>query len=366
MSHDSADFDRAMMQRALALAERGACTTRPNPMVGCVLVRQGEVVGEGWHQRKGGPHAEIFALRQAGEAARRATAYVTLEPCAHTGSTGPCADALIAAGVARVVAAMRDPFPQVAGRGFEKLQAAGIAVQSGLEENAARWLNRGYLSRIERGRPWLRLKQGASLDGRTALANGESKWITGAEARADVQHWRARAGALMTGAATVRADDPHFTVRLPEVHDFLPPLRCVLDTRLESLSARHIRSADAPTLYCHADTLTPPSLHGVEWLATPLKDGRLDVSFILAELATRGINEVQVEAGSALAGTLLREGLIDELLLYLAPCILGGDARGLFADLGLERLAEAPGFQLREVTRIGTDVRIIATRPLPG
>lgn len=358
MSAGFSAFDRAMMQRALALAGRGAYTTRPNPMVGCVLVQGEHIIGEGWHRRKGGAHAEIFALHEAGEAARGATAYVTLEPCAHTGSTGPCADALIAAGVTRVVAAMRDPFPQVAGQGFAWLRAAGIAVEVGLEEAAARWLNRGYLSRIERGRPWLRLKQGASLDGRTALAGGESKWITSAESRADVQRYRARAGALMTGAATVMADDPHFTVRLPEGEDVLPPLRVVLDARLESLAARHIRSADAPTLYCHADTLTPPALADVEWLATPLKDGRLDVGFILAALAARGIHEVQVEAGSRLAGTLLREGWIDELLLYLAPCVLGDDARGLFAGLGLTALAGAPRFALHDSTPMGDDLRL--------
>ena len=185
MSADFSTFDQTAMQRALALAERGAYTTRPNPMVGCVLAQGEVIVGEGWHQRKGGPHAEVFALQNAGEAARGATAYVTLEPCAHTGSTGPCADALIAAGVGRVVAAMRDPFPQVNGAGFDKLRAAGIAVQSGLMEARARWLNRGFLSLIERGRPWLRVKMGASLDGRTALANGQSQWITGEAARAD-------------------------------------------------------------------------------------------------------------------------------------------------------------------------------------
>ncbi|HLM54166.1 MAG TPA: bifunctional diaminohydroxyphosphoribosylaminopyrimidine deaminase/5-amino-6-(5-phosphoribosylamino)uracil reductase RibD, partial [Pseudoxanthomonas sp.] len=220
------------MTRALRLAERGAFTTRPNPMVGCVLAHGGEAVGEGFHQRAGEPHAEVLALRVAGERARGATAYVTLEPCAHTGRTGPCADALIGAGVARVVAAMRDPFPQVDGAGFERLRAAGVAVEYGLLEAQARVLNRGFLSRVERGRPWLRAKLAASLDGRTAMANGESKWISGEASRLDVQRWRARAGALLTGANTVLADDPSLTVRLGDGTPFEPPLRVVLDPGL--------------------------------------------------------------------------------------------------------------------------------------
>src|SRR6478735_8887833 len=233
--------DHALMTRALRLAERAAFTARPNPMVGCVIAHGDEVVGEGWHQRKGGPHAEVFALQAAGERAKGATAYVTLEPCAHVGSTGPCADALIAAGVARVVAAMRDPFPQVDGAGFEKLRAAGIVVESGLMEAQARELNRGFLSRIERGRPWLRVKLAMSLDGRTALANGESKWISGEASRRDVQQWRARSGALLTGAGTVLADDPQLTVRLDDGSEFVPPLRVVLDPGLATVARGRVR-----------------------------------------------------------------------------------------------------------------------------
>src|SRR5690606_37278505 len=221
--------DHAMMARALRLAGQGAYTTRPNPMVGCVLAHGDDVVGEGWHRRQGEPHAEVLALQAAGDRARGATAYVTLEPCAHTGRTGPCAEALVAAGVARVVAAMRDPFPQVDGSGFDRLRAAGIAVEVGLMEAQARALNVGFVSRVVRGRPWVRVKLACSLDGRTAMASGDSKWITGEAARADVMHWRARAGAILTGAGTVLADDPSLTVRFATPREFVPPLRVVLD-----------------------------------------------------------------------------------------------------------------------------------------
>ena len=267
MSADFSAFDQTAMQRALALAERGAYTTRPNPMVGCVLAQGEVIVGEGWHQRKGGPHAEVFALQNAGEAARGATAYVTLEPCAHTGSTGPCADALIAAGVGRVVAAMRDPFPQVNGAGFDKLRAAGIAVQSGLMEARARWLNRGFLSLIERGRPWLRVKMGASLDGRTALANGQSQWITGEAARADVQRYRARSSAILTGSGTALADNPRLTVRLDDERDFVAPLRVVLDSRLQTPAGSHLLDGSAPSVFLHRAGITPDGLikRGKKW-----------------------------------------------------------------------------------------------------
>ena len=292
--------DHAMMARALRLAERGAYTTRPNPMVGCVIAHGDEVVGEGWHERAGEPHAEVHALRAAGERAKGATAYVTLEPCAHTGRTGPCADALIAAGVSRVIAAMRDPFPQVDGAGFEKLRAAGVEVASGLMETQARALNRGFLSRVERGRPWLRVKLATSLDGRSALANGESKWISGEASRLDVQHWRARAGAIVTGAGTVLADDPALTVRLGDDTPFVPPLRVVLDPGLATVARGRVREGDAPTLYLHAPDAKPPRAFAVDHAAVPLRDGRLDLDAVLSLLAARGINEVQVEAGATL------------------------------------------------------------------
>jgi len=355
---DFSTEDHRHMAQALRLAERGAYTTRPNPMVGCVIVRDGEVVGEGFHQRAGGPHAEVFALREAGARARGATAYVTLEPCAHYGRTPPCALALIEAGVTRVVAAMADPFPQVNGGGFALLREAGIEVRAGLMEAQARALNRGFLSRVERGRPWLRIKLGASLDGRTALASGESKWITGAAARQDVQHWRARAGAILTGAGTVLADDPSLTVRLDAGVEVVPPLRVVLDAQLRTLQQAKVRDAAAPTLYLHAPGVAPPSLPGVEFAAVAVQAGRFDLEAVLQLLAARGINEVQVEAGATLSGALLRAGLADELLLYLAPLLLGDAARPLLAGLGIDSMAQRVQLQLRDVAQLGQDLRL--------
>ena len=361
----SSAIDHRMMARALRLAERAAFTTRPNPMVGCVIAHGEDVVGEGWHQRKGGPHAEVFALQAAGERARGATAYVTLEPCAHTGSTGPCADALIAAGVARVVGAMRDPFPQVDGAGFEKLRAAGIVVESGLMEAQARELNRGFLSRIERGRPWLRVKLASSLDGRTAMASGDSKWISGEAARRDVQQWRARSGALLTGAGTVLADDPQLTVRLDDGSDFLPPLRVVLDPGLATVARGRVREGDAPTLYLHAPEAKPPRGLQADHVAVPVDKGRFDLDAVLRLLATRGINEVQVEAGATLAGAFLAAGLVDELLLYIAPVLLGERARPLFDGLHIDAMAERLRLRTVDSRSIGGDLRLLL-RPEPA
>ncbi len=351
--------DHAMMARALRLAERGAYTTRPNPMVGCVVAHGDDVVGEGWHQRKGGPHAEVIALQAAGDRAKGATAYVTLEPCAHTGSTGPCAEALVAAGVVRVVGAMRDPFPQVDGAGFEALQAAGVAVETGLMEAPARALNRGFLSRIERGRPWLRVKLATSLDGRSALASGESKWISGEAARADVQKWRARAGAILTGAGTVLIDDPQLTVRLADASEFVPPLRVVLDPGLATVARGRVREGDAPTLYIHApEARMPHGLHA-QHAHVPVRDGRFDLDAVLKLLGERGINEVQVEAGATLAGAFLSSGLVDELLLYVAPVLLGERARPLFDGLHIDAMSESLRMRLVETRRIGADVRVL-------
>ncbi|MDG2525706.1 bifunctional diaminohydroxyphosphoribosylaminopyrimidine deaminase/5-amino-6-(5-phosphoribosylamino)uracil reductase RibD [Stenotrophomonas sp. HITSZ_GD] len=353
-------LDHLHMAQALRLAERGAWTTRPNPMVGCVIAHGQEIVGEGWHQRAGGPHAEVFALRQAGARARGATAYVTLEPCAHHGRTPPCALALIEAGVARVVAAMADPFPQVNGGGFVLLREAGIDVRHGLMAAQARELNHGFLSRIERGRPWLRLKYGMSLDGRTAMADGESKWITGPAARADVQRWRARAGAILTGAGTVAADDPSLTVRLEgEAGEFLPPLRVVLDAHLRTLGHAKVREGQAPTLYLHAEGVAPPTLADAEFAAVPAHGGRLDLEAVLSLLAARGINEVQVEAGAGLGGALWRAGRVDELLLYQAPQLLGDTARPLLAGLGIARMADAVHLDLCDVRQVGADLRLL-------
>ena len=378
--------DHAMMARALRLAERAAYTTRPNPMVGCVLAHGDEVVGEGWHQRKGGPHAEVFAVQAAGDRARGATAYVTLEPCAHSGSTGPCAEALAAAGIARVVGAMRDPFPQVDGAGFEALRAAGIAVECGLLEAQAREMNRGFLSRIERGRPWLRVKLAMSLDGRTALASagtpelgppapahrrdgrtalasGDSKWISGEPARRDVHQWRARSGAILTGAGTLLADDPQLTVRLQDDIDVVPPLRVVLDPGLATVARARVREGDAPTLYLHAPDAKPPRGMAVDSAVVPVQDGRFDLLAVLRLLAARQVNEVQVEAGATLAGAFLAAGLVDELLLYIAPVLLGAHARPLFDGLEIDAMAQRLRLQTVDSRRIGEDLRLLL-RPL--
>ena len=352
-------LDHAMMAQALRLAERAAYTTKPNPMVGCVIAHGEDVVGEGWHQRQGGPHAEVFALQAAGDRARGATAYVTLEPCAHTGRTGPCADALIAAGVARVVAAMRDPFPQVDGAGFDRLRAAGIEVGHGLMEAQARHLNRGFLSRIERGRPWLRIKLATSIDGRTAMANGDSKWISGDAARDDVHRWRARSGAILTGSGTVLADDPHLTVRFAEPVEFVAPLRVVLDPGLATVTRGHVREGDAPTLYLHAADVKTPQGLTAQHASIPMRDGRLDLGAVLKLLAEREINEVQVEAGATLAGAFLCEGLVDELLLYVAPVLLGDRARPLFEGLCIDDMAQRLRLRILETRRIGDDVRVL-------
>lgn len=357
--------DHALMARALRLAERGAYTTRPNPMVGCVIAHGDQVIGEGWHQRAGGPHAEVIALQAAGSGARGATAYVTLEPCAHVGSTPPCADALIETGIARMVAAMRDPFPQVDGAGFAKLANAGIAVEHGLMEAQARALNRGFLSRIERGRPWLRIKLATSLDGRSALHNGESRWISGEPSRADVHRWRARSGAILTGAGTILADDPALTVRLAEAADFIPPVRVVLDPGMATVARGRVRSNDAPTLYLHAPDARLPRGLAVEHAAIPVRDGRADLDAVLALLGQRGINEVQVEAGATLAGALLSAGLADELLLYVAPVLLGDRARPLFEGLQVDAMADRLGMGIIDNRRIGDDLRLLL-RPRPA
>ncbi|MBB5208718.1 bifunctional diaminohydroxyphosphoribosylaminopyrimidine deaminase/5-amino-6-(5-phosphoribosylamino)uracil reductase RibD [Chiayiivirga flava] len=352
-------IDHAHMAHALRLAERGAYTARPNPMVGCVIALGEQRVGEGFHARAGEPHAEVHALRIAGDRARGATAYVTLEPCAHTGRTPPCTQALIAAGVARVVAAVRDPFPQVDGKGLDALRAAGIDVVSGLMEAQARALNRGFFSRIERGRPWVRVKLAMSLDGRTALRDGTSKWISSEAARADVQRWRARAGALLTASGTVLADDPHLTVRLGDDTPFAPPLRVVLDIGLATPLDSHLQDGQAPTLFIHApDAKVSEPWRARERAWVPMQDGGLDLAATLAELARREINEVQVEAGATLAGALLRAGLVDELLLYIAPVLLGESGRPLFGGIDPVAMAQRQGFMVLEQRQIGPDLRL--------
>lgn len=353
--------DAAWMARALQLAERGLHTTSPNPRVGCVLVKDGMNIGEGWHERAGEPHAEVHALRAAGKAARGATAYVTLEPCSHHGRTPPCADALIEAGVTRVVVAMQDPNPLVAGRGIARLQAAGIVVECGSMEAAARELNIGFVSRMTRGTPWVRSKIAASLDGRTALANGVSKWITSDAARQDVQQLRARSCAVLTGVGTVLADDPQLNVR--DVGATRQPLRVVLDTGLRiSADAKILQGGNvliytASTDMAKQDTLRARGADVV--VMQTVKDG-LPLTAVLSDLAKRGINEVLVEAGKTLNGALLKAGLVDELVLYLAPQLLGDAARGL-ADLGeLTQLEQRVALAWQDVRHVGNDIRITA------
>ena len=356
--------DHGMMARALQLAERGLWTTSPNPRVGCVLVRDGEIVGEGWHEKAGEPHAEVHALRAAGDKARGAIAYVTLEPCSHHGRTPPCAEALIAAGVSRVVAAMTDPNPLVAGKGLALLQAAGIATASGLLENEARELNIGFVSRMTRGRPWLRLKAAASLDGKTALNNGVSQWINGPDARRDGHAWRARACATLTGIGTVRDDNPQLNVR--DVETPRQPLRVVVDSRLETpLDARILQGGTTLIAGAVEDAGRIEALRsvGAEVLILPNASGKVDLAALLAALAQRGINEVHAEAGFKLNGSLLREGLVDELLLYLAPCLIGHEANGLFNLPELATLDGKRRLQIRDLRQIGADIRVVA-RPV--
>jgi diaminohydroxyphosphoribosylaminopyrimidine deaminase/5-amino-6-(5-phosphoribosylamino)uracil reductase len=359
--------DHIHMAHALRLAERGLYTTAPNPRVGCVIAHGDEVVGTGFHQRAGDPHAEVFALRAAGERARGAIAYVTLEPCAHHGRTPPCADALVAAGVARVVVAAEDPFDQVAGRGIERLRAAGITAETGLMRDAARELNIGFFSRIERGRPFVRVKLAMSLDGRTALANGASKWITGDAARADVQHWRARSSAILSGSGTVLADNPHLTVRLtasslsgPAGGEGFRPLRVILDRHLRTPADSHVLDAAAPTLLLHAANATPAAMSAahIEYASMAEQGDALDLHAVLALLAARDCNEVHVEAGPTLCGALFAAGLVDELVLYIAPVMLGSEAAPLMNLPGLTDMASRWSLRLLDQRMLGADIRL--------
>jgi len=354
------EADRKHMGRALELAGRGLYTTTPNPRVGCVLVRDAEVVGEGWHERAGEAHAEVMALEAAGSRASGATAYVTLEPCAHHGRTPPCSDALIRAGVRTVVAALRDPNPLVAGKGLDALRASGIETRCGLLEDEARTLNIGFVSRMTRGRPWLRMKIAASLDGRTALANGRSQWITGPEARRDGHHWRARACAVLTGIGTVKDDDPQLTVR--EIDTPRQPLRVVVDSRLETpTSARVLGPGTLIAAACEDRArIAGLQARGAEVIVLPNASGKVDLAALVADLARRGMNEVHIEAGHKLNGSLLQENLVDELLLYLAPNILGDTARGMFHLPELTDLSGRRELELRDVRPVGGDIRVLA------
>lgn len=380
------EFDRAAMARALALAERGLETAHPNPRVGCIIAQGEEVVGEGWHERAGEPHAEVNALRAAGARAAGATAYVTLEPCSHHGRTPPCVDALIAARVARVIFAVEDPNPRVSGQGAEALRRAGVVVASGLMAAESAELNPGFLKRMRFGRPWVRVKLAMSLDGRTALANGASQWITGPAAREDVQHWRARSSAILTGIGTVLADDPRLDVRLPDPPSGRPrpqPLRVVLDARLQTPPGARMLTAGGAVLIMTAPRTgsegdfaarraqlaergaaieeVPASEFGTAVGAGNARNTvttRLSLPDVLNRLGTREVNELWVEAGPRLAGALLRQALVDELIVYVAPKLLGPQARPLVEMDELRSLSEAPNFVVVDTCQVGEDVRL--------
>lgn len=355
--------DARWMAQAITLAQRGLCSTSPNPRVGCVLVKDGMLLAEGWHIAAGGPHAEVHALQQAGEHAHGATAYVTLEPCQHHGRTGPCTEALIHAGIARVVYGMQDPNPQVAGQGIQRLHAAGIMVDGPLLASAAEALNPGFAKRMRSGLPFVRVKMAMSLDGRTAMASGESQWITGDDARRDVQHWRARSCAILTTAATALADQARLTVREPDCVTTLGkrrPLRVLLDAHARVARDAAIFSAEAPTLWCTfhpAPDDLPATVHRWQLPAGQVHaQPRADLHALLHMLAARGCNEVLVEAGATLAGALLQARLVDELLVYMAPTLLGSEARPLFT-LPFSTMQEAQRLKILDVRAVGADWR---------
>lgn len=359
--------DHQFMARALQLAARGLYSTDPNPRVGCVLVRDGQIVGEAWHQRAGQPHAEPLALQQAGSRAQGATAYVTLEPCSHFGRTPPCADALIAAGISRVVVAMQDPNPLVAGQGLQRLQQAGIDVASGLMEEQARLINPGFIKRMQSGLPFVRVKLAMSLDGRTAMQSGESQWITGPEARADVQRLRGRSSAVISGIETVLLDDPQLTVRDPVLlgEDGLlrQPLRVVLDTHLRIPLSAKLLAAKGPVMIVTTATADAAKVRalqdlGVEVLSLPLADGQLDVEALLRHLTqAHQCNEVLVETGARLAGSFVAQQRVDEMVIYMAPTLLGSEARPLI-DLPLTQMSQQRRLQITDLRQFGQDIRL--------
>jgi diaminohydroxyphosphoribosylaminopyrimidine deaminase/5-amino-6-(5-phosphoribosylamino)uracil reductase len=357
-----AAIDAFYMSRAINLAKKGRYTTDPNPRVGCVLVRDNAIIGEGWHAKAGFGHAEVEALKNVSDA-KGATAYVTLEPCSHYGRTPPCCDALINAGVTRVVAAMQDPNPKVSGRGLEKLKAAGIEVSCGLLQDEAKTLNRGFIKRMTDNRPFVRSKLAMSLDGRTAMASGESKWITSDQARADVHRLRAESSAIVTGINTVLADDPSLNARIDE--EVLQPVRVVLDTHLKMpLNAQMAKlPGRSLVLTCaqdnHKQTLLQQA--GFEVHQLPGKNGRLDLHAVMNFLAGQQINELLVEAGSVLNGALLDEGLVDEYVVYMAPCILGDQGRGLFNLPGLQQMSDKKQLKLCDSRQIGQDLKLTYT-----
>ncbi|MFT5140753.1 MAG: diaminohydroxyphosphoribosylaminopyrimidine deaminase [Lysobacterales bacterium] len=352
-------FDHQCMSRALRIAARGLGTTDPNPMVGCVLTNDGEVVGSGWHKRCGESHAEVFALSEAGIRARGATAYVTLEPCSHQGKTPACAPQLIEAGVRRLVCASRDDNPRVNGEGFSLLRNAGIQVDIGLMKEQAESLNAGFFKRMRHDMPWLRVKLAQSIDGGTALSNGQSQWISSEESRADVQSWRARSSAVMTGIGTLLADDPSLNVRRDE--SCRQPLRIILDSHWRTpVTARTLGLEGKVLIAGLQDIKAPASLvsTGVELLGLPENKGRVDLHLLMQALAERSLNEVQVEAGSTLSGALIAEELVDEVLIYQAPVLLGTGARQAFGFGPLESMENRVRLKWVESVHLGEDLRL--------
>jgi diaminohydroxyphosphoribosylaminopyrimidine deaminase / 5-amino-6-(5-phosphoribosylamino)uracil reductase len=348
--------DHGFMSRALQLAQQGLYTTDPNPRVGCVLVRDGEIVGEGWHRKAGEPHAEVSALAQAGDKAQGATAYVTLEPCSHHGRTPPCADALINADISCVVIAATDPNPLVNGQGMARLQAAGIEVKTGLLSAEAGELNAGFIKRMQTGLPLVRVKLGMSLDGRTALANGVSQWITSEDSRVDVQHWRARSSAIMTGVRTILADDPQLNVRASFIGMLgRQPLRVICDTHLRTPAAACVVQNPGTLIYTASDSKLCAQ---AEVVKVPAGEHGVDLHAVLSDLARRGCNEIMVEAGATLSGRLFERGLVDELLVYVAPVLLGPDARSLLQLPGIESMRDRIELTLLDMQSIGPDVRL--------
>ncbi len=356
----SAD-DHKYMTRALRLAEQGLYTTMPNPRVGCVIVKNRQILGEGAHLKAGEPHAEIHALRQAGEAAKDATLYVTLEPCSHTGRTPPCAEALVKAGVAKVVVAMQDPNPQVAGSGLALLKSNDIEVACGLMEAQARELNQGFISRMTRQVPFVRSKIAASLDGKTALNNGASQWITSESARLDVQHWRARSCAILTGAGTVLADNPSMTVR--DIKMNRQPLKIIVDSQLSiSPDAKILQNGNALIAFAATHSAKEAELlaTGAELLCIPNTDGKVCLKTLLRHLASREINEVLCEGGEGLNGALMSQGLIDELLIYYAPKLMGSTAKNMFAMPEFTHMNQAIALDILDIRKVGVDIRLRA------
>ncbi|HQN64597.1 MAG TPA: bifunctional diaminohydroxyphosphoribosylaminopyrimidine deaminase/5-amino-6-(5-phosphoribosylamino)uracil reductase RibD [Methylophilus sp.] len=353
--------DHALMAHALKLAELGLFTTTPNPRVGCVIAKNGSIIGQGAHLKAGEPHAEVHALREAGASARGATAYVTLEPCSHHGRTPPCVDALVKAGVSRVVAAMQDPNPLVSGQGMALLREHGIETQVGLMQPQSEELNKGFISRMAQGMPFVRSKIACSLDGKTALNNGQSKWITGEAARQDVQHWRAQSCAILTGIGTVLADNPRMTVRSVDIDR--QPLRVIVDSCLQlPLDAEILKGGHILVSYAQgdADRAAKLSAMGVEVICLPQEDGKVCLKSLLRHLARVEINEVMVEAGAGLNGSLLHQHLIDELLIYQAPVLLGHQAQGMFDFPVLSDMQNKLQLQMLEMRQVGTDTRIRA------